>query len=287
MTPLDISVILNHLIDLLERKRLVGEEYINISPSNLQYLFTIKDSGSREAGIEVCSSKTPTASRDTDANKTNLRGESAPRREFTKSRQGVNPGVGSRACRSASSGLNLTMSELQKRVSQCKQCRLSNTRSNTVFGCGSPRARLMCIGDRPNLDDDSTGTPFSGEVGELLDKIIKAMKLSRGDVYLTNIVKCAPPGKQLPQDDEAVTCLPYLQREIELVKPAVIVLFGAVPLKYLLDKKGIAENRGKWFKYNEIDCIPTYHPSYLLRVPKAKRDVWNDMQAVMKRLNIT
>jgi len=142
----------------------------------------------------------------------------------------------------------------------------------------------MFIGEGPGAEEDKQGLPFVGEAGELLDRMIVAMQLGPEDVYIANIVKCRPPGNRNPEAPEAAACLPYLERQIALVRPEVIVLLGAVPLRFLLNKTGITRTRGKWLDYNGTPVMPTYHPAYLLRVPQKKRDVWGDLQQVMRLL---
>jgi DNA polymerase len=182
--------------------------------------------------------------------------------------------------------LNVDLATLEKIVSECVQCGLCQKRTQTVFGVGNPDANLMFIGEDPGFEEDRQGEPFVGPAGQLLTKIIEAIGLQRGDVYIANVVKCRPPNNRKPEDDEAATCLQYLERQIELIQPQVIVVLGAVPLKALLNRRGISKSRGNWLTHKAIPVMPTFHPSYLLRVPKAKREVWTDMQAVMQRLGL-
>jgi len=144
----------------------------------------------------------------------------------------------------------------------------------------------MFIGEGPGADEDAQGIPFVGAAGQLLTDIIGAMTYKRDEVYIANIVKCRPPGNRNPEPDEAAACLPFLARQIELVQPKVIVTLGRVPLEQLFPdvRSGITRTRGTWLAYRDIPAMPTFHPAYLLRNPKAKRDVWADMQAVMARL---
>ena len=179
---------------------------------------------------------------------------------------------------------NMGWQELHQCALQCSACSLAPTRKNVVFGCGSQQTELMFIGEGPGADEDEQGVPFVGKAGELLTKMIKAMTYDRSEVYIANIVKCRPPENRNPSDDEAAACLPLLKRQIELVNPKAIVLLGAVPLKYLMGKTGITRQRGNWMEYNGIQVMPTYHPAYLLRNPVAKKDVWQDLQQVMRYL---
>ena len=155
-----------------------------------------------------------------------------------------------------------------------------------MFADGSPTARLMFVGEGPGAEEDEQGVPFVGAAGQLLTKMITAMKLKREDVYIANIVKCRPPANRTPADDEGQACLPYLQRQIELVKPEVIVVLGGVPFLHLLGQKGITSGRGKWYEYKGIPVMATYHPAFLLRMPGKKAEVWNDLQLVMARLGL-
>ena len=173
---------------------------------------------------------------------------------------------------------------LAQEVYGCEKCRLCQTRTNVVLGEGDLHAPLMFIGEGPGADEDAQGIPFVGRAGELLTKMIKAMKYDRSEVYIANIVKCRPPENRNPSDDEAAACIPFLKRQIELVQPKAIVLLGAVPVKYLMGKTGITRLRGNWMEYEGIKVMPTYHPAYLLRNPAAKADVWKDLQQVMAYL---
>ncbi len=178
----------------------------------------------------------------------------------------------------------MDLAALETCVATCQNCPLHQSRKQTVFGAGSPKARIMFIGEAPGRDEDEQGKPFVGAAGQLLDKMIAAMQFTRDDIYIGNIVKCRPPGNRTPQEDEAKACLPYLERQIELIKPEVIVLLGAVPLKYLLGAQGITRLHGQWMDYHGIPVMPTYHPAFLLRISQKKREAWQDLQKVMKRL---
>lgn len=178
---------------------------------------------------------------------------------------------------------DMDLEELRNMVAHCSKCGLHATRLNTVFSDGDSKARLMFIGEGPGRDEDEQGLPFVGKAGQLLTKMIQAMQFAREEVYIANIVKCRPPDNRVPQPDEAEACMPYLRRQIELVKPEVIVLLGATPLLWLMNMKGISAVRGKWLDYNGSAVMATYHPAYLLRNPPAKKDVWADLQIVMKR----
>ncbi len=170
-------------------------------------------------------------------------------------------------------------------VSSCRKCRLCETRRNTVFGEGNPHAELMFVGEGPGADEDAAGRPFVGRAGQLLDKMISAMTFTREEVYIANIVKCRPPGNRNPDPDEALVCIGYLKRQIELLQPKVIVCLGGVALSFLCRQAGgITRARGHWLDFSGIPVMPTFHPAYLLRQESAKREAWSDLQQVMRAL---
>jgi DNA polymerase len=175
-----------------------------------------------------------------------------------------------------------TLDELRLIAGSCTVCALCENRKNAVFGEGNPDAELMFIGEFPSEEDDIQGRPFAGEDGVLLTKMISAMQFDRQEVFICNVVKCHPPGKRNPSPEEAAACMPYLKRQIELVKPKVIVLLGAMPLQCLLGQRGISRFRGQWQEYNGIPVMPTFHPAYLLRFEAEKKPAWQDLQKVMK-----
>lgn len=168
----------------------------------------------------------------------------------------------------------------------CMRCKLHKGRHRVVFGEGNPKAELMFIGEAPGRDEDLQGKPFVGRAGQLLTKIIEAMKLKRSDVYITNVVKCRPPENRAPQPDEVDACEGFLFRQINVIKPRIIVCLGSVACQNLLKtEKKISGIRGQWQDWNGIQVMPTYHPAYLLRNPEAKKEVWNDMKKVMEELS--
>jgi DNA polymerase len=171
-------------------------------------------------------------------------------------------------------------------IGACRRCRLCEGRTKIVFGVGSPQARLMFVGEGPGADEDLKGEPFVGRAGQLLDKIIAAMGLDRSRTYIANIVKCRPPENRAPLPDETAPCLPFLETQIALIRPKIIVALGRTALEGLtgVAQEGITKLRGRWFEHQGIPVIATFHPAYLLRNPAAKRPVWEDMQAVMQRL---
>jgi len=169
--------------------------------------------------------------------------------------------------------------ELRERALVCTQCRLSATRKNVVFGVGNPNADLMFIGEAPGRDEDEKGEPFVGRAGQLLTDIIKAMKLTRDDVYIANVIKCRPPENRNPDPDEVLSCEPFLFKQIESIGPQVIVALGAFAAKALLkSEQPISRLRGQVHDYHGAKLIPTFHPSFLLRSPDRKRDAWEDLK---------
>ena len=175
---------------------------------------------------------------------------------------------------------------LQREVAACTRCRLHATRTQTVFARGDGSARLCFVGEGPGADEDAQGLPFVGAAGQLLDRMITAMELSREAVYVCNIVKCRPPRNRQPEPDEIAACRPYLQQQLALVDPDVIVALGATAVQGLLGStEGITRIRGRWHLYRgKIAVMPTFHPAYLLRSPRAKRAVWEDLKAVLRQL---
>jgi DNA polymerase len=165
---------------------------------------------------------------------------------------------------------------------QCSRCKLHTLgRKQVVFGVGNPNADLMFVGEAPGADEDIQGEPFVGRAGQLLTKIIEAIDLTRGDVYIANVIKCRPPGNRNPEPDEVEQCEPFLFRQIDIIKPKVIVALGKFAAQCLLKTEApISSIRGREFTYRDAVLIPTYHPAYLLRNPSAKRDVWEDMKRV-------
>jgi len=178
------------------------------------------------------------------------------------------------------------LAAIQARAAVCVKCNeLARGRKNVVFGVGNPRAELMFIGEAPGADEDEQGEPFVGRAGQLLTKIILAMGYRREDVYIANVLKCRPPENRQPLPDEVSHCLPYLLAQIELIRPKVIVALGATALRSVLDiQLGITKMRGNWYTFRDIPIMPTFHPAYLLRNPPAKKEVWEDMKAVLERL---
>ena len=178
------------------------------------------------------------------------------------------------------------LKELEKICKNCTLCDLSKTRTNVVFGEGNPNAKLMFIGEGPGEMEDKTGRPFVGRAGKLLTKIIEnVLELERDDVYIANIVKCRPPNNRVPTIEEAQTCKPYLLKQIEIIDPEILVCLGKTAFMYLLDTDvPISKVRGQIFEYKGKKVIPTYHPSYLLRNPSAKKEAYKDFLLIKSML---
>jgi DNA polymerase len=180
-----------------------------------------------------------------------------------------------------------TLLKIREDIGDCTRCKLHKGRNKIVFGDGSPKAELVFIGEGPGADEDYQGIPFVGRAGKLLTQMIEAIGLQRRDVYICNVVKCRPPENRAPEPDEVTTCSPYLLRQIDVIRPKVIVCLGAVAAKTLLETtRGISQFRGQWLEWRGHKLIATYHPAYLLRNPNAKGEVWKDLQKVMAELGL-
>lgn len=180
------------------------------------------------------------------------------------------------------------LAALQEEYKDCRMCHLAGTRTRLVFGAGNPGARLMFIGEAPGFDEDKQGLPFVGAAGQLLTKIIEAMKLKREDVYIANCLKCRPPGNRNPEPAEIVTCSPILARQIEIIRPDIICALGKFAAQTLLETDApISRLRGRFHAFRGAKLMPTFHPAYLLRNPGDKKLVWEDMQLIMKEMGIS
>jgi DNA polymerase len=178
------------------------------------------------------------------------------------------------------------LSVLQGRVQNCTACGLHSFRTQTVFARGNASSGLCFVGEGPGADEDALGLPFVGKAGQLLDRMIVAMGLSRDEVYVCNIVKCRPPDNRKPEPDEINACAAFLAEQLKLVEPQVIVALGATAVQGLLGTTGgITRLRGRWRLYQgKVPVMPTFHPAYLLRNPRAKREVWDDLKEVLRQL---
>ena len=192
------------------------------------------------------------------------------------------------ASASAANDRGEALAIIQQEVMACQRCpELAAGRTQTVFGVGPLQPRLCFFGEAPGADEDAAGVPFVGRAGQLLTKIIEACTLSRDEVYILNVLKCRPPGNRRPEPDEVANCRPFFEQQFEVLKPEFICCLGATAAQALLGTKGsMASLRKQWFDYRGSRVICTYHPSYLLRNPAAKRDVWEDMKLLMAAMGI-
>jgi uracil-DNA glycosylase family 4 len=179
------------------------------------------------------------------------------------------------------------MVQIREEIGDCTRCKLSVGRNKIVFGDGDPNARLMFVGEGPGADEDAQGLPFVGRAGQLLNNMINAMGLKREQVYIANIVKCRPPQNRVPEPDEAGTCMPFLEQQIAAVQPEIIIALGATAATYLLGaKSSLGSLRGKLHASRGAKLIVTYHPAFLLRDPRQKKEAWADLKIAMAELGL-
>lgn len=195
------------------------------------------------------------------------------------------------ACRNAAQGNGdddnrHRLDELRAYIGDCRRCKLATHRSNIVFGAGNPGARLMFIGEAPGKEEDLQGLPFVGDAGMLLTRLITKMGMKREEVYIGNIIKCRPPMNRDPEDDEIAACRGFIEKQIEIIRPRIIMTLGRVALQALMEmpKLRITSARGQFHDYHGIPVMPTFHPAYLLRNPRDKVLTWADAQKVIERL---
>ena len=175
----------------------------------------------------------------------------------------------------------LTLRDVREELGDCKRCKLHRGRKTLVFGEGNEKAVLMFVGEGPGYEEDVQGRPFVGKAGQLLTKIVQSIQLEREEVYIANIVKCRPPQNRTPEADEVLACRPFLLGQIEAIRPKIICCLGAVAAQSLLQTaEKITALRGRFFDWEGIRVLPTYHPAYLLRNPERKREVWEDMKRI-------
>lgn len=267
--------IFDAVIGILQRQQARGRRTVGLTPETQEHLFR---NGASAPRTESADPQAVRRARSAVARATEARqgrsGAAAPRQVLAD----VTP------VQAEPDVAGLDWGPLEQHVTDCRRCRLHESRTNAVFGEGKRDAQLMFIGEGPGFEEDMQGRPFVGPAGQLLTRMIAAMQCAREDVYIANVVKCHPPGNRNPRDPEARACLPYLDRQIDLVRPEVIVLLGAVPLFFILGKTGIRRQHGTWHEYRGIATLPTFHPAYLLRSPEMKGDAWKDLQQVMRRL---
>jgi len=176
---------------------------------------------------------------------------------------------------------------IREEIGECTRCALHKGRNKIVFGDGDPAARLMFVGEGPGADEDAQGLPFVGKAGQLLNNMIAAMGLRREEVYIANVVKCRPPGNRVPEQEEGATCSPFLFRQIDVVRPQVLVALGATAATWLLgSRQPLAGLRGRVHSARGTKLIVTYHPAYLLRDPRQKKEAWADLQIAMRELGL-
>ena len=176
---------------------------------------------------------------------------------------------------------------IREEIGDCTRCALHTGRNKIVFADGSPEARILFVGEGPGADEDVQGLPFVGKAGQLLNNMIAAMGLKREEVYIANVVKCRPPGNRTPEPDEANTCSPFLFQQIEVVQPEVVVALGSTAATYLLgQRQPLAGLRGRVHDWRGSKLIVTYHPAFLLRDPRMKKDAWADLQIAMRELGL-
>jgi DNA polymerase len=205
-----------------------------------------------------------------------LRGfDCAPEARARLAGRGVLPGA----------GFPETLQDVRDDLGVCRRCRLADGRRNIVFGEGDPGARLVFVGEGPGFEEDRQGRPFVGAAGRLLTRILAAMGLDRRQVYICNVVKCRPPDNRIPEPDEVASCLPFLKRQIAAIAPRFICALGAVAARTLLESdQSISMLRGRFHEWRGVQVMPTYHPAYLLRHEEKKREVWEDVQKLMRAM---
>ena len=178
---------------------------------------------------------------------------------------------------------SLTLAQVREELGECTRCKLHKGRKTIVFGVGDPNAWLVFVGEAPGADEDEQGEPFVGRAGQLLTRIIEAMKLTREQVYICNIIKCRPPGNRNPEPDEIASCEPFLIGQLQAIKPKLICALGNFAAQILLrTKEPISKLRGRFHSYQGIPVLPTFHPAYLLRNPHEKKTVWEDMKLLQR-----
>jgi uracil-DNA glycosylase family 4 len=177
------------------------------------------------------------------------------------------------------------LKEIRAELGDCRRCKLYGGRTHLVFGDGAPNARLMFVGEAPGAEEDLQGVPFVGASGQLLNRMLNKLGLRREEVYIGNIIKCRPPGNRDPEADEISACLPFLKKQIQAIRPQVLVTLGRPATQALLGtREPLTRLRGHWQRYQDIRVMPTFHPSYLLRAPQERKKTWADMQQVMEYL---
>lgn len=174
--------------------------------------------------------------------------------------------------------------QIEQMIQNCQRCGLCQQRHSIVLGEGNRQAEVMLIGEGPGADEDAQGRPFVGKAGQLLDKMFSAIDMRREDLYITNVVKCRPPGNRTPLDEEAQACLPILRMQYRLIRPKIVVCLGATATRHVYDPEArITRVRGQWLEKNGTFFLPTYHPAALLRDESKKKDVWADLKSIAQK----
>lgn len=209
-----------------------------------------------------------------------------PKRTVVMAKKKTKKAPAKRTSPSPQAGVD-SLEKIARDLKGCVRCRLHKERNHIVVGDGSPKAKLVFVGEGPGAQEDLKGLPFVGRAGQLLDKMIGAIGLSRSDVYICNVVKCRPPGNRNPEPDEIEKCSPFLFRQLDHLQPKVVVALGKFAAQTLLQTdERISKLRGNFFDYRGTKLIPTYHPAFLLRNPSAKKEVWTDLKKVAKELGL-
>jgi len=263
---------IDQLQDFLEYQKEEGVQTLELSPETLAALKPAENTPPlRDAPRQTTTKPAP---------------RPALARRTSKSKPGTTTSVGKVSEKSAVQVTGKTLEEIAGQIRTCNACPLYKSRKNTVPGEGNPsQPDILFIGEDPGADEDTQGRPFVGAAGQLLDKMINAMGYKREEVFITNMVKCRPPGNRVPLPEERTACIPYLKAQIALLQPKTIVALGKTAAEGLLNEPvAITRMRGTWKTYEGIDLMPTFHPAYLLRSPGKKREVWTDLQAVLAKL---
>jgi len=281
--------LLDAVIQHLEDQRAQGTQFVSVSPEALHVLLASQPKHAVKKTVPASAAQPVPASI----------ASNSPSSNTLQKPSGVTPETPEPIARSQSRDPIVkatAFADLRQRAMACVKCpHLATSRKNVVFGVGNIDAELMFVGEAPGADEDAQGEPFVGRAGQLLTKIIETMGLSRGSVYIANILKCRPDtpgqptGNRKPVPEEMQTCIPYLHEQIDLIQPKVIVALGGTAIEGLLGKTaGITRLRGNWQSYRNVPLMPTYHPAYLLRnqAPMEKRRVWEDMLQVMEKLQM-
>ncbi len=288
-----INDIRKAIVQQLESLRLAGLSHLPAGTGEFE--FELKGSTQSDPVRQINSSATQTTESDASQTQPSIVKESATALErpnaAAQSPPTSQPRLGSDDAYGESLPLNdrkAALQVLRSEIEGCTKCdELSSKRTQTVFGVGNPAARLVFVGEGPGFHEDRTGEPFVGDAGDQLNKIIKACKLSRDDLFILNCVKCRPPGNRNPADKELANCWGYAEQQLEILQPEFIVCLGSVAAKKVLQTtQPLGKLRRKFHSYRGSRVLVTYHPAYLLRTPSAKRHVWEDMKMLMKEMGV-